>query len=400
MVDDERTPNDSAAMPITVVPDLPPRVLLNGANGPPAADAVVVLNVRAADDHGLAGVHLMVSVNGEAPARTGRSGARIRGQAPRSGPMGVFVEAGRLGAEGARPRGILGRGDGPQRRHRARQGEIAPAVVPGDGWRNPRPLDLQRPRGHAGGPAQAADDQQHSRPPTMRPLDGPGKGAGPPSASIRGKLARTLEDDQPAGGDRSPAARRPGAGPMADAVQLLESGRDAAGTIKQDEFRAQSLPVQDKIIAELEALLSALQRRTNRGARRPEADREEGPRGVQEADRRDRRNDQTPRRAAQGRDANGGQVREAADEEPQRRQGRRGQKSPAIAGRPGQADADLGQGFGGRAAEAGRGLRGRLRRCGRTPTASTRKSRRRRSGPSRRRSRCRRRTSASRWARR
>ena len=42
-------------------------MVLSGANGPPAADAVVNLNVRAADDHGLAAVHLMFSVNGGDP---------------------------------------------------------------------------------------------------------------------------------------------------------------------------------------------------------------------------------------------------------------------------------------------------------------------------------------------
>ena len=77
------------------------------------------------------------------------------------------------------------------------------------------------------------------------------------------------------------------AGPMADAVHLLESGRDAADTARQGEFRAQSLPVQDKIIAELEDLLAALKRleRNQQARDELEEDREEGPRGVQEADR-------------------------------------------------------------------------------------------------------------------
>jgi hypothetical protein len=48
------------------------------------------------------------------------------------------------------------------------------------------------------------------------------------------------------------------AGPMADAVRLLESGRDDAK--QATSFRDRSLPVQDKIIAELEALLARLQR--------------------------------------------------------------------------------------------------------------------------------------------
>jgi hypothetical protein len=47
------------------------------------------------------------------------------------------------------------------------------------------------------------------------------------------------------------------AGLMAEAVKLLESGRDSADAAK---VRERSLPVQDKIIAELEALLARLQR--------------------------------------------------------------------------------------------------------------------------------------------
>jgi hypothetical protein len=50
------------------------------------------------------------------------------------------------------------------------------------------------------------------------------------------------------------------AGLMAEAVKLLESGRDAGDAAKAAAQRGQSLPVQDKIIAELEALLARLQR--------------------------------------------------------------------------------------------------------------------------------------------
>ena len=49
------------------------------------------------------------------------------------------------------------------------------------------------------------------------------------------------------------------AGPMADAVNLLQSGRDAKKESIQDDFRARSLPVQDKIIAVLKALVTRLQ---------------------------------------------------------------------------------------------------------------------------------------------
>jgi hypothetical protein len=50
------------------------------------------------------------------------------------------------------------------------------------------------------------------------------------------------------------------AGPMADVVRLLEQGRDAGNPDKAGVHRAESLPVQDRIIKELEALLARLQR--------------------------------------------------------------------------------------------------------------------------------------------
>lgn len=49
-------------------------------------------------------------------------------------------------------------------------------------------------------------------------------------------------------------------GLMAEAVKLLESGRDSAKDATANDFRGRSLPVQDKIIAELADLLARLQR--------------------------------------------------------------------------------------------------------------------------------------------
>jgi hypothetical protein len=49
-------------------------------------------------------------------------------------------------------------------------------------------------------------------------------------------------------------------GLMAEAVKLLESGRDATDTTKADTFRTRSLPVQDQIIARLQEMLARLQR--------------------------------------------------------------------------------------------------------------------------------------------
>jgi hypothetical protein len=49
-------------------------------------------------------------------------------------------------------------------------------------------------------------------------------------------------------------------GLMAEVVKLFESGRDTTDSTRASEFRAQSVPVQDKIIKELENLLARLQR--------------------------------------------------------------------------------------------------------------------------------------------
>ena len=50
------------------------------------------------------------------------------------------------------------------------------------------------------------------------------------------------------------------AGQMGEALGLLEKGQKAEREALAGEFRNQSLPVQDKIIAELEAMLARLQR--------------------------------------------------------------------------------------------------------------------------------------------
>jgi len=82
-------------------------------------------------------------------------------------------------------------------------------------------------------------------------------------ASIRGKtdkLATAMEKDALPVATIVVSLRELFAGPMAEAVRLLEGGRDAANAARATEQRNMSLPVQDKIIAELEALLARLQR--------------------------------------------------------------------------------------------------------------------------------------------
>ena len=82
-------------------------------------------------------------------------------------------------------------------------------------------------------------------------------------ALIRAKsdgLARAMEKDALPVATLVKALADLVAGPMAEAVRLLEGGRDSANPARGTELRNQSLPVQDKIIAELEALLARLQR--------------------------------------------------------------------------------------------------------------------------------------------
>ncbi len=82
-------------------------------------------------------------------------------------------------------------------------------------------------------------------------------------ADIRGKtrqIARLMEKDPLPVTTIVKALDDLAAGPMADVVRLLEAGRDAKDAAKAADLRNQSLPIQDKIIAELEAILARLQR--------------------------------------------------------------------------------------------------------------------------------------------
>jgi hypothetical protein len=74
------------------------------------------------------------------------------------------------------------------------------------------------------------------------------------------ELARVMDKDPLPLGPIVQALDRLAAGLMAEALTLLESGRDSAQAALAQQFRARSVPVQDKIIAELESLLARLQK--------------------------------------------------------------------------------------------------------------------------------------------
>lgn len=75
-----------------------------------------------------------------------------------------------------------------------------------------------------------------------------------------GVLARAMEKDALPVRTIVTALDELVAGLMARAVKVLEQGRDTENAAKQKEHRTQSLPIQDQIIAELEALLARLER--------------------------------------------------------------------------------------------------------------------------------------------
>jgi len=74
------------------------------------------------------------------------------------------------------------------------------------------------------------------------------------------ELARAMEKDGLPLHTMVDALDKLVAGHMAEALKLLESGRDSTRDVLGNEFRQRSLPVQDKIIAELKAMLERLQR--------------------------------------------------------------------------------------------------------------------------------------------
>lgn len=78
--------------------------------------------------------------------------------------------------------------------------------------------------------------------------------------SKTGLLARAMEKDALPVATFVRALDELVAGLMAESVLLLETGRDASNPVKAADARDQSLPVQDQIIAQLEALLARLQR--------------------------------------------------------------------------------------------------------------------------------------------
>ncbi len=259
MEDGDNTPNDAASRPITAVPDLAPKVVLHDHGPRPGPDSVVPLAVDATDDHGLAGVRLLYRVNGEETVRelAKRNFAELNHDQDKWEYLWSFSASGlkardkvEYWAEAVDHNNITGPGKA-ESRHLAFEvldpKEIAEKLNLSihDYARELEAL-LKRQTINR---AQTAD---HA------PLVGPAK----EQADIRteaGKLAQAMENDHLPVTTIIQALDDLVAGDMADAVKLLESGRDAAKESIKDDFRARSLPVQDKIIAALKALVTRLQ---------------------------------------------------------------------------------------------------------------------------------------------
>ena len=259
MVDGDNTPNDTASRPITVVPDLPPRIVLRDRSPHPGPDSVLPLLVDATDDHGLAEIRFRCRVNGDEAVR------ELAGEA--------FPE---LNHEQERWEFFWNLA-ATKIKARDRVEYWAQATdhntVTGPGKAESRHLTFE-----VLDPAEAADHLDFNVHDYAReleallkrqtinrtqsadhaPLVGPAK----EQAAIRAdtsKLARAMEADNLPVATIIQALDGLAAGDMADAVRLLESGRDAAKESIKDDFRAQSLPVQDRIIAVLTALVTRMQ---------------------------------------------------------------------------------------------------------------------------------------------
>ena len=259
MVDGDNTPNDTASRPITVVPDLPPKVVLRDRTPHPGPDSVVPLAVDATDDHGLAEIRFRCRVNGDEAVRelAGEAFPELNHEQERweffwnlAATKIKAHDRVEYWAEATDHNTITGPGKAESRHLTFEVLDLAEAE---------HKLDLNV-HDYARELEALLKRQTINRTQTAdhAPLDGPAK----EQAAIRaktGELARAMEADNLPVATIIQALDGLVAGDMADAVKLLESGRDAAKESIKDDFRAQSLPVQDRIIAVLTALVSRLQ---------------------------------------------------------------------------------------------------------------------------------------------
>jgi hypothetical protein len=259
MEDGDNTPNDSASRPIMALPDLAPRVVLHDHGSRPGPDSSAPLTVDATDDHGLAGVRLLYRVNDEENVRE----LAKRAFTERNHDQDKWEYSWSLSASGLKARDKV--------EYWAEATDHNNVTGPGKTESRHLAFEVLDPKEIAEKLNLSIHDYARELESLLKrqtinrtqtadhaPLVGPAK----EQAGIRadaGKLALVMENDHLPVTTIVQALDDLVAGSMADAVKLLESGRDTNKESIKDDFRARSLPVQDKIIAALRAMVTRLQ---------------------------------------------------------------------------------------------------------------------------------------------
>ena len=253
---------DSLWRSITLVKDQPPSVAITapGRELQLKPDGTVALAVEAKDDHGVGEVLLLYRVNDEPAARElaafphpGRPALQVSDRHEWILSGGKFRPGDVLQywAVAADRNAITGPGRAESRKFTLALATPEQAVAKLDNQVRDyvqmleELLKLQR-QNRAQASSGAAFDALVDRQALIR--------------SRSDALARAMEKDALPVATLVASLAELVSGPMAEAVRLLEGGRDSANAARADEARNQSLPVQDRIIAGLEALLARLQR--------------------------------------------------------------------------------------------------------------------------------------------
>lgn len=260
LVDSDGFENEAPAWhTVTPTPDAPPIVGIASPGRDLAVkpDAAVPIAVEARDDLGLAEVRILYRVNdapevhelARFPANANESRNRAEWSLATSGLKAGDVVS--YWAEATDRNTITGPGRGESRRYTLAL--IAPQTA------------IAKLETLVSDYAQAIEElarlQRENRAQTAS--DGPAEGLVARQAKIRGGtrlVARAMEKDALPTATIVKALDDLYAGLMAKSLSGLESARDAAVAAKADDARRATLPIQDAIVAELDAILARLQK--------------------------------------------------------------------------------------------------------------------------------------------
>ncbi len=271
---DGYTSKDPLWRSIELVQDQPPQVAILSAGDRMThpLGAVLTLPVEASDDHGLASVRVRARINNEDAVWTLASFDHRFGP-PQQRTSDRFTWALNKTVildESRKEHAPLKVGDHVD--FWAEAGDRNDITGPGKGESRRYSIDVVNPADIAANLEINAKDfatllaailkkQKLNRAKTAEAVAFPGLVA--TEAQIRNdtrKLARLMESEGVPLATMVQGLDNLAAGLMGEAIALLEKGMKAQGEALQGDFRNQSLPVQDKIIAELEAMLARLQR--------------------------------------------------------------------------------------------------------------------------------------------